>query len=51
MNHIMLLCHDAGAKHETVEALPSIIEYYQQKGYEFRAIDRESYVVHHKVNN
>ena len=51
LNHIMLLCHDAGAKHETVEALPSIIEYYQQKGYEFRAIDRESYVVHHKVNN
>lgn len=51
INHIMLLCHDAGAKHETVEALPSIIEYYQQKGYEFRAIDRESYVVHHGVNN
>lgn len=51
LNHIMLLCHDAGAKHETVEALPSIIEYYQQNGYEFRAIDRESYVVHHKVNN
>lgn len=51
INHIMLLCHDAGAKHETVEALPSIIEYYQQKGYEFRPIDRESYVVHHGVNN
>lgn len=51
INHVMLLCHDAGAKHETVEALPSIIEYYQQKGYEFRPIDRESYVVHHGVNN
>lgn len=51
LSHVMLLCHDAGAKEETVEALPSIIEYYQQKGYEFRPIDRESYVVHHAVNN
>lgn len=51
LSHVMILCHDAGAKEATVEALPSIIEYYQQRGYEFRAIDRESYVVHHTVNN
>lgn len=51
LHHVMLLCHDAGAKKQTVEALPSIIEYYLEKGYEFRAIDRESYVVHHGVNN
>lgn len=50
-NKIMLLCHDSGAKDNTVEALPAIIEHFQSLGYTFKAIDRESYVVHHGVNN
>ena len=50
-SHVMLLFHDAATKNATVEALPSIIEYYKNLGYEFRAIDRNSYVSHHAVNN
>lgn len=50
-NKIMLLCHDTGAKDSTVEALPTIIEYFLNQGYTFKAIDRESYVVHHGVFN
>ena len=43
-NHIMILFHDAATKDTTVEALPEILKYYQDKGYEFRAIDRESLI-------
>ncbi|HIY63703.1 MAG TPA: polysaccharide deacetylase [Candidatus Mediterraneibacter stercoripullorum] len=50
-SHVMILFHDTAAKDATVEALPHILEYYKNLGYEFRAIDRESYVVHHGVNN
>lgn len=50
-HHVMLLFHDAATKDTTVEALPRVIEYYKNLGYEFRAIDRESFVAHHKVNN
>lgn len=49
--NIMLLFHDAATKTTTVDALPQIIEFYQERGYEFRAIDRESFVCHHGVNN
>ena len=49
--HVMILFHDAATKDTTVEALPRVIEYYKNLGYEFRAIDRESFVSHHKVNN
>ena len=38
-------------KATTVDALPQIIEFYRDRGYEFRAIDRESFVCHHGVNN
>ena len=48
---VMLLCHDSATKQSTVEALPSIIEHYQQLGYEFRALDRHSWACHHGVNN
>lgn len=48
---VMILFHDAATKDTTVEALPSILDYYKELGYEFRAIDRESLVVHHQVNN
>lgn len=50
-SHVMLLFHDAATKNATVEALPHIIEYYKNLGYEFRPIDRNSYVSHHAVNN
>ena len=50
-NNYMLLCHDAAAKTTTVEALPKFIEHYQSLGYEFKAIDRDSWVCHHSVNN
>lgn len=36
--HMVLLMHDAGAKKQTVKALPSIIEYLKGEGYEFKVI-------------
>ena len=45
-NNIILLSQDT-----TVEALPKIIEYYQSQGYVFKALDLNSYVAHHGVNN
>lgn len=50
-NNIVMLAHDTDAKDTTVEALPSIIEYYQNKGYEFKAIDDESFYAHQSINN
>lgn len=50
-SHVMILFHDSQAKTETVEALPSIMDHYKKLGYEFRAIDRESFVSHHAVLN
>ena len=50
-NNIILLCHDAHGKQTTVEALPQIIEHYQSLGYTFKALDRDSFVAHHGVNN
>ncbi|MDY2662164.1 MAG: polysaccharide deacetylase family protein [Bariatricus massiliensis] len=50
-NNIILLSHDSAAKQTTVEALPRIIEHYQSLGYEFRALDRDTYVPHHGINN
>ena len=49
--NIMLLMHDTDAKNSTVEALPKVIEYYKERGYEFCAIDRDSYAVHHGISN
>lgn len=40
-NKVIILMHDAGAKKTTVEALPEIIEYLKNEGYEFRAINKE----------
>lgn len=50
-NNIVYLVHDSASKQTTVEALPTIMEHYQAQGYEFRALDRESYTAHHGVNN
>ena len=48
---VMLLFHDTEAKESTIQALPTVMEYYKNLGYSFKAIDRESLVVHHQVNN
>lgn len=50
-NNLIILAHDSASKQTTVDALPAIIEHYQYLGYEFKAIDRDSYVPHHGVNN
>ncbi|MBR0383271.1 MAG: polysaccharide deacetylase [Eubacteriaceae bacterium] len=50
-NNLILLMHDSETKQNTVDALPAIIGYYLSQGYTFRAIDRDSYVPHHKVLN
>ena len=50
-SHPVILLHDSQTKTETVKALPAIIEYYKEQGYEFRAIDRNSFVSHHAVLN
>ncbi len=50
-SHVMILFHDLQTKTGTVDALPAVLDYYKQRGYEFRAIDRESFVSHHAVLN
>ena len=50
-SHAMILFHDGRSKEATAEALPQVIEYYKNLGYEFRAIDRESFAAHHAVLN
>ncbi len=49
--NIIMLSHDSASKQNTVDALPTIIEYYQSQGYVFKALDRESFVAHHGINN
>lgn len=50
-NNIMLLAHDSQSKSTTVEALPQIIEHYQNLGYTFKGIDDSAFTPHHHVNN
>ena len=47
--NIILLAHDAPTKQTTLEALPTIIEYYQGLGYSFEAIDRDTVTCHHTI--
>lgn len=49
--NINLLMHDSTSKTTTVEALPTIIEYYLEQGYYFDTLDSDSYTVHHNVQN
>ncbi len=49
--NVMLLFHDSATKDTTPDALPRIIEFYQQRGYKFEPITREGFVCHHGVNN
>lgn len=50
-NQIILLFHDSTYKQSTIDALPRIMDHYKERGYEFREITRDTYVVHHGVNN
>lgn len=49
--NLVMLAHDTDAKDTTVAALPSIIQYYQDKGYIFKAIDDKSFYAHQSINN
>lgn len=42
-----LLMHDTGAKKTTVTALPQIIRYFKQKGYEFGVLNSVDYICWH----
>lgn len=47
----VILMHDSDAKKTTAEALPKIIEWAQEEGYEFKAMRTDLPSIHHKVNN
>ena len=49
--NIVLLSHDCGGKETTLAALPSIIEYYLNNGYEFRPITRDAFTSHQEIFN
>ncbi len=51
LSNIVLLMHDSETKQSTLDALPRIIEHYKKLGYEFEAIDRDTFVPHHGVSN
>lgn len=48
---LMMLTHDHPGSGASVEALPSIIEYYQSLGYTFKTIDSSVSGFHHGINN
>ena len=50
-NNIVMLAHDGDLKEATLEAMPAIIENFKDRGYTFKALDREAKVVHHDVLN
>lgn len=50
-DRLVILFHDGPAKQTSWEALPEIIEYYKDRGYEFRALDSQAYPAHHGVSN
>lgn len=48
--NLTVLMHDTSAKTTTVEALPSVIEFLQSKGYVFDVLTESSPAVHHNIN-
>lgn len=50
-NQVMILMHDANGKQNTIDILPQVIEYYQKRGYVFKAIDDSTDGFHQKVIN
>ncbi len=49
--NVCLLMHDLDVKTTTVEALPWIIEYIRDMGFEFCTLNQYAYPFHHGVNN
>ena len=47
----VILLHDSAKNTKMVEALPRIIEYCIEHGYEIKAITQDTNPVHHKVSN
>ena len=50
-DNVCILMHDTNAKDTTVEALPQIIEYIRDKGYEFCILNKYAPGFHHGINN
>lgn len=50
-DNLIILMHDAAAKTTTVEALPKIIEAYQEAGIKFGVLDESVPIYLQKVNN
>ena len=50
-NNIVMLAHDGDLKEATLEAMPTIIQNFKDRGYTFKALDREAKVIHHEVLN
>lgn len=50
-DNVVLLMHDTDAKATTAQALPQIIQAYQDAGYIFKGLTVNSPQVHHSVNN
>ena len=47
----MVLMHDFGGNKKGLEALPKIIKYAKKNGYKFKAIDKNTPMYAHGVNN
>ena len=47
----IVLMHDSDAKQTTAEALSEVIEWAQEEGYTFKAMERGGPTSHHRVNN
>ena len=47
----VVLAHDGYGHNETAEALPKIIDYAKEEGYQFSAISEDTIPVQHNVNN
>ncbi len=50
-DEVVLLMHDTNAKGTTVQALPYIIEHYQDRGYYIMALTENSETAHHPIAN
>ncbi|MEG1475228.1 MAG: polysaccharide deacetylase family protein [Longicatena sp.] len=48
---LMMLTHDHSGSSSSVDALPSIIEYYKGLGYTFKVVDTSVPGYHHGINN
>lgn len=51
LQYINLLMHDSSTKETTIEALPTIIEYYLNKGYIFKTLEQCDIQFHQVIQN